>query len=241
MIEVIPAIDIIDGRAVRLTKGDYATRSEYGDPLEMARAFADCGAKRLHLVDLDGAKASEPRNLRTLEAIASLGQLRIEWGGGLKSAAALASVFDAGASYAIVGSLAALKPELFEEWLSEFGPDRMILGADVLDGNVRVNGWLESAPATLEGLLSRFAAAGLTQAVCTDISRDGMLNGPSADMYCSLAESYPSVKITVSGGISCMEDIIRLDGLGLSRVIVGKAFYEGRITIGELQEWWQNE
>jgi len=240
MIEVIPAIDIIEGRAVRLTKGDYSQKTEYGDPLEMARAFADSGATRLHLVDLDGAKASEPRNLRTLEAIASLGQLKVEWGGGLKSAAALSSVFDAGASYAIVGSLAALKPELFEEWLSEFGPEKMILGADVLDGNIRVNGWLENAPATLEGLLSRFAAAGLTQAVCTDISRDGMLNGPSVGMYRRLADLYPSVKITVSGGISSMDDIFKLDELGLCRVIVGKAFYEGRITIGELEKWWQN-
>jgi len=240
MIEVIPAIDIIEGRAVRLTKGDYSQKTEYGDPLEMARAFADSGATRLHLVDLDGAKASEPRNLRTLEAIASLGQLKVEWGGGLKSAAALSSVFDAGASYAIVGSLAALKPELFEEWLSEFGPEKMILGADVLDGNIRVNGWLENAPATLEGLLSRFAAAGLTQAVCTDISRDGLLNGPSVGMYRRLADLYPSVKITVSGGISSMDDIFKLDELGLCRVIVGKAFYEGRITIGELEKWWQN-
>lgn len=240
MIEIIPAIDIIDGRAVRLTKGDYSTRSEYGDPLDMARAFADSGARRLHLVDLDGAKASQPCNLRALEAIAGLGALRIEWGGGLKSAESLRSVFDAGADYAIVGSLAALQPELFEEWLSVFGPEKMILGADVLDGSIRVKGWLESAPATLEELLTRFAAAGLAQAVCTDISKDGMLGGPSVEMYCRLAAAYPSVQFTVSGGISSMDDIRRLDELGLCRVIVGKAFYEGRITIGELKEWWQN-
>jgi len=240
MIEIIPAIDIIDGRAVRLTKGDYSTRCEYGDPLEMARVFADCGAGRLHLVDLDGAKASTPCNLRTLEAIASLGTLRVEWGGGLKSEESLRKVFDAGADYAIVGSLAALHPELFEEWLLRFGAEKMILGADVLDGTIRVKGWIESAPATLEELLTRFAASGLTQAVCTDISRDGMLSGPSVQMYCRLASLYPSVKITVSGGISSMEDIRELDNRGLDRVIVGKAFYEGRITIGELKEWWQS-
>jgi len=240
MIELIPAIDIIDGRAVRLTKGDYSTRCEYGDPLEIARVFADCGARRLHLVDLDGAKASHPCNLRILEAIAGIEGLYIEWGGGLKSAEALGSVFDAGSDFAIVGSLAALRPELFEEWLSLFGTDKIILGADVLDGKIRVNGWLESASSTLEGLLTRFSSAGLTQAVCTDISKDGMLGGPAVEMYCRLAEMYPSVRITVSGGISSMDDIRKLDSLGLPGVIVGKAFYEGRITIGELKEWWQN-
>jgi len=240
MIEVIPAIDVIEGRAVRLTKGNYNLKSEYGDPLEMARSFADCGAKRLHLVDLDGAKASEPCNLRTLEAIAGIGALRIEWGGGLKSPEALRNVFDAGADYAIVGSLAAVHPELFEEWLAQFGPERIILGADVMDGCVRIKGWLESASLSLEELLTRFSAAGLTQAVCTDISRDGMLGGPSVDMYCRLASMYPSVEITVSGGVSSMDDIRNLDELGLAKVIVGKAFYEGRITIEELKQWWQN-
>lgn len=241
MIEIIPAIDLIDGHAVRLTKGDYSTRREYGDPIEMAKTFADCGAQRLHLVDLDGAKASKPCNLHTLEAIAGLGTLKIEWGGGLKSAESLRSVFEAGASYAIIGSMAAQKPELFEEWLISFGPEKIILGADVLDGKIRINGWTESMPFSLEELLARFSTVGLTQAVCTDISRDGMLGGPSIEMYCHLATLFPLVKITVSGGISSMDDIRRLDSLGLSRVIVGKAFYEGFITIGDLKQWWQNE
>jgi len=240
MIEIIPAIDIIEGRAVRLTKGEYSSCKEYGDPVDMARGFADCGAKRLHLVDLDGAKSSRPCNLRVLEAIADLGELKIEWGGGLKSDTALHSVFDAGADYAIVGSLAALHPELFEQWLSAFGPGRMILGADVLDGKIRVNGWIDTAPASLEELLSRFSAAGLCQAVCTDISKDGMLCGPSADFYCTLAGMFPSVQITVSGGISSMDDIRMLSDRNLKKVIVGKAYYEGRITIGELEQWWQN-
>lgn len=241
MIEVIPAIDIIGGRAVRLSKGDYASRKEYGDPLEMARMFAGAGASRLHLVDLDGAKASEPCNLGILEQIARLGTLSVEWGGGLKSREAVGSVLDAGASYAIIGSLAALKPQMFEEWLSEFGPERIILGADVLNGAVRVNGWLESAPADLNTLLERFSAAGLTQAICTDISRDGMLGGPSIDFYIALKAQYPSICFTVSGGISSMKDINMLEALGLERVIVGKAFYEGRITIDELKLCWQNE
>lgn len=241
MIEVIPAIDIIDGRAVRLSKGDYSTRKEYGNPLEMARAFADAGASRLHLVDLDGAKASDPRNLNVLEAIASLGTLRIEWGGGLKSRESVRKVLDAGASYAIIGSLAALEPQTFEDWLSEFGSERVIFGADVLNGAVKVNGWLESAPADLNALLERFSAAGLTQAICTDISRDGMLSGPSTDFYIALKALFPSICFTVSGGISSMDDIRALDALGLPRVIVGKAFYEGRITIEDLKSCWRKE
>jgi len=241
MIEVIPAIDIIGGRAVRLSKGDYATRKEYGDPLEMARMFADAGASRLHLVDLDGAKTSEPCNLGVLEDIAGLGSLKVEWGGGLKSREAVKSVLDAGASYAIIGSLAALEPERFEEWLYEFGAEKMILGADVLNGAVRVNGWLESAPADLRSLLSRFSAAGLTQAICTDISRDGMLSGPSTDFYIALQAQFPSICFTVSGGISSIGDIRMLDTLGLERVIVGKAFYEGHITIEQLRLCWRKE
>lgn len=241
MIEVIPAIDIIEGRAVRLSKGDYSTRKEYGDPLEMARMFADAGALRLHLVDLDGAKASKPRNLSVLEAIASLGTLRVEWGGGLKNREAVKSVLDAGAAYAIIGSLAALEPGMFESWLGEFGAERMILGADVLNGEVRVNGWLKSAPTDLNALLTRFSAAGLTQAICTDISRDGMLSGPSTDFYIALQAQFPSICFTVSGGIGSMDDIRTLDAAGLQRVIVGKAFYEGRITIEELKLCWRKE
>ncbi len=239
MIELIPAIDLIGGRAVRLSKGDYSTAREYGDPLEMARLFADNGARRLHLVDLDGAKASRPSNLRTLEAIAGLGTLDIEWGGGLKSREALQSVVDAGAAYMIIGSLAAMKPDVFESWLSEFGAGRMIFGADILDGVLRVNGWTESAPAGLYELLERFSAAGLTRVICTDISRDGMLGGPSSLMYRDLAAGFPSLEFTVSGGISSMEDIRTLDRMGLPSAIVGKAFYEGHITIDDLRKWWK--
>jgi len=240
MIEIIPAIDIIDGRAVRLSKGDYSTRKEYGDPVEVAKEFAGYGARSLHLVDLDGAKSSQPCNLRTLEAIAGLGVFNIEWGGGLKTKDSLRSVFDAGASQGIVGSLAALKPALFEEWLTCFGPDKLILGADVLDGKVRVNGWMEGTDIDLQSMLSRFLDAGLKYTVCTDISRDGMLCGPSVDLYCRIAEQFPSLILTVSGGISSMKDIEDLNLKGLPKVIVGKAYYEGRITIEDLKQWWQN-
>lgn len=240
MIEIIPAIDIIDGRCVRLSQGDYARSREYGEPLDMAKGFIDSGAQRLHLVDLDGAKAAEPKNLRTLEKIAYLGGLRLEWGGGIKTAAALRSVFDAGADYAVVGSVAALKPELFCEWLEAFGPERMVLGADVKDGRIAVNGWLESAPLSLEQLLEKFAASSLQQVICTDISKDGMLSGPTNDLYVELQQKFPEMIFTVSGGISSMSDIEKLNDLGLQRVIVGKAYYEGRITLKQLEQWWQN-
>ena len=240
MIEVIPAIDIIDGRCVRLSQGDYSSKRVYGDPLDMAKAFADEGASRIHLVDLDGAKASAPANLKVLEGIASLGAMRCEWGGGIKSAEALRSVFDAGADYPIVGSIAALKPELFAQWLDAFGPEKLILGADVKNAKIAVKGWLEESALGIEELLEMFRPHGLVQVICTDISKDGMLCGPSEEMYTNLKENFPEMEFTVSGGISCNADIERVEELGLLRVIVGKAYYEGRITLKELAKWWQN-
>lgn len=240
MIEVIPAIDIIDGRCVRLSQGDYARKTTYGDPLDMAKAFADAGARRLHLVDLDGAKASSPANLATLEAIASLDSLDVEWGGGIKTSEALSSVFDAGAGHAIIGSVAALRPELFSQWLQEYGPGRVVLGADVKNGSVAVNGWLEGSACTIEGLLEKFRPCGLKQVICTDVSKDGMLCGPSAGFYLPLKESFPEMEITVSGGVSCEADLEAMQALGMPRIIVGKAFYEGRITLKQLEKWWQN-
>ena len=240
MIEVIPAIDIIDGRCVRLSQGDYGRSKTYGDPLDMAKAFADAGASRVHLVDLDGAKASSPANLAVLEKIASLGALRSEWGGGIKSAQALRSVFAAGADWAIVGSIAALEPDLFAQWLQAFGPEKLILGADVKNARIAVKGWLEESALGIEDLLEKFRPCGLVQVICTDISKDGMLCGPSEEMYTQLKTRFPEMEFTVSGGISKNADIERIEELGLPRVIVGKAFYEGRITLKELAKWWQN-
>ncbi len=240
MIEVIPAIDIIDGRCVRLSQGDYGRSKTYGAPLDMAKAFADAGASRVHLVDLDGAKASSPANLAVLEKIASLGALRSEWGGGIKSAQALRSVFDAGADWAIVGSIAALEPDLFAQWLQAFGPEKLILGADVKNARIAVKGWLEESALGIEDLLEKFRPCGLVQVICTDISKDGMLCGPSEEMYTQLKTRFPEMEFTVSGGISKNADIERIEELGLPRVIVGKAFYEGRITLKELSKWWQN-
>ena len=241
MIEIIPAIDIIGGRCTRLSQGDYATQKNYGgDPVEWARAYADCGVRRLHLVDLDGARSSSPQNLRTLERIAALGLLRLEWGGGIKDDAALASVRDAGADWMIVGSVAALHPEQMKAWLETWG-ERIILGADVRNGKVAVKGWLEDSMVKLETLIEDFLPFGLTQAIVTDIERDGMLQGPSFKLYQGLKVRFPALRIIVSGGVSSLGDIRRADVLGLPGIIVGKALYEQRITLEQLRICLQNE
>ena len=240
MIEIIPAIDIIGGKCTRLSQGDYATQKNYGgDPTEWARAYADCGVQRLHLVDLEGAKEAAPKNLRTLEAIASLGLLKVEWGGGIKDDDALASIWNAGADWAIIGSIAAKEPELMLGWLKRCG-SRIILGADVRDGKVAVSGWLEDSGIDLDDLIREFLPAGLEQAIVTDISRDGMLQGPSFDLYQGLQEKFPSLRTIVSGGVSSLDDVRRADELGLPGIIVGKAIYENRITLNELAICLQN-
>ena len=240
MIQIIPAIDLIEGRCVRLTRGDYGQKKVYdGAPADLARQYADAGVKRIHLVDLDGAKAGEPRNLKVLEAIASAVGCELEWGGGIAHSEALQAVFDAGATHAIAGSVAALKPELFEQWLQRYGA-RMILGADVRGGRIAVRGWLEEAPLSIEDLVRRFLPLGLKESIVTDISRDGMLEGPSTELYVRLQSAFPALSFTVSGGISSMEDIRALDAIGLKKVIVGKALYEERITLKDIALWSQN-
>ena len=236
MIQIIPAIDIIEGRCVRLSKGDYDRQKVYdAQPLDMAKAYEDAGVKRLHLVDLDGAKAGGPQNLATLEQIASRTSLEIEFGGGIKSTDALQAAFDRGATYAIAGSIAARQPDIFEQWLMAYGPEKMILGADLRDGKVSVNGWKEDMDLTIDDLIARFPA--VTQIICTDISKDGMLQGPAFELYKDLQERYPAIDFTVSGGISSMADIERLNAEGLRKVIVGKAIYENRITLKEIERW----
>lgn len=238
MIQLIPAIDIIDGRCVRLSKGDYDSKKVYdASPLDMAMAYADCGVRRIHLVDLDGAKQSVPVNLQTLEAIASKVDIEIEWGGGISSDAALADAFNAGATCGIIGTVAALKPELFRGWLKKFGPARMILGSDVRDRKVAVKGWLEDTELTIDTQIDGFLPDGLSQVICTDISKDGMLQGPAVALYEDLQSKYPSVDFTVSGGISSMADIETLESCKLRKVIIGKAIYEGRITLADIEKW----
>ena len=240
MIEIIPAIDLIGGRCVRLSQGDYARQKTYDqDPVDLARQYAGWGVRRLHLVDLDGAKASSPKNLRVLEQIASLDLLKLEWGGGIKTDQALSDVWNAGADWTIVGSVAAREPERMEAWLRRWGP-RIILGADARDGRVAVNGWLEDSGIALEDLIGRFLPQDLEQAIVTDIARDGMLNGPSFPLYQRLKERFPALRIIVSGGVSRLADILEADRLGLDGVITGKALYENRITPEELKTCLQN-
>ena len=238
---IIPAIDLIDGRCVRLTQGDYDQKKEYSaDPLDMAKQYEDCGVSRLHIVDLDGAKAKQPCNLRTLEKIASGTSLDIEWGGGIKDSVSLRSALDAGAGRIICGSVAVDNREEFLSWLSEFGSSKIILGADVRDGKVATHGWLKDSGLTLAELMDWYVPAGLTQMICTDISKDGMLQGPDFEFYVDLKRAFPTVYVTLSGGISCMADIEKAAQLGLHSVIVGKAIYEGRISLKEIESWLLN-
>ena len=233
---IIPAIDIMDSRLVRLTKGDYDRVTDYGqDPLEMARRYADCGVTRLHLVDLDGAREKQPRNLAVLEKIADATDLEIEWGGGVKNEAALRSVLDAGASMVICGSVAVEAREEFSRWLERYGSDRIILGADVRDGRVATHGWLKDSDVTVEDLLEEYVPEGLSQLICTDISRDGMLSGPDVDFYAELQKKWDAVDVILSGGVSCIGDVQRAAAAGIRAVIIGKAIYEGRISLEQLE------
>lgn len=240
MINIIPAIDLIDGKCVRLTKGDYNQKKEYSaSPLDMALRYQDIGIQRLHLVDLDGAKSSSPKNLHVLEEIATRTSLDIEWGGGIKSEEALRDAFNAGANHLIIGSVAASQPERFAQWLDVYGGNRLILGADVSDGRVAINGWLEKSETTIEELIERFRSHGLREVICTDITKDGMLQGPTFELYARLQDAYPEQDIIVSGGISSMDDIFKLDEMKLRHVIVGKAIYEGRIALEDIASFYK--
>lgn len=235
---LIPAIDLMDGKCVRLTQGDYGQKKEYSaDPLDMARQYEDCGIRRLHVVDLDGAKAKRPCNLAVLERIAAGTSLDVEWGGGIKDAGSLKSALDAGAGRIICGSIAVDDRTEFSSWLSEFGPSRIILGADVRDGKVATHGWLRDSGLSLEELMGWYVPCGLSQMICTDISRDGMLQGPDFGFYDALKQAWPSVDVTLSGGVSCMEDLYEVSRLGIHSVIVGKAIYEGRISLKDIESW----
>ena len=241
MIQIIPAIDIIGGRCVRLTQGDYGRKKVYDeDPADMVRRYCDCGVQRIHVVDLDGAKVSAPCNLDLLERLSRVSTVPIEWGGGISGDEALQRVFDAGAGMAIIGTLAALQPETFIGWLQRYGGGRVILGADLNGDAVAVKGWQQTVPIGIDALLERFIPEGLQEVICTDIRRDGMLQGPANGLYTSLQHRFPALSFTVSGGISGMEDIRTLDAAGLRKVIVGKAIYEGRITLEDIKLWSQN-
>ena len=243
MIELIPAIDLIDGQCVRLTKGDYTTRKTYNeDPVAVAREFESYGFKRLHVVDLDGARSKHVVNHKVLERIAaSTSGLVIDFGGGIKSDEDLRIAIDSGASLVTVGSIAATQPEMFIGWLQEYGADRLILGADVKDGRISINGWKEESTQELLPFLDLFIQKGTRHVLCTDISKDGMLQGPATPLYRKIMARYPECRLIASGGVSGMQDIIALDEAGIPAVVFGKAIYEGRISLKELAGWAENK
>lgn len=237
MIELIPAIDIIDGKCVRLTKGDYERKKEYGDPLEMAKLFEDHGITRLHLVDLDGAREQKVVNYRILEQIASRTSLVIDAGGGIRSEEDLHVVFESGASMVTGGSIAVKDRELFLAWLKQYGPERIILGADFRAGKVAVSGWQEDTALDLKEFIAAYRFHGIEKVICTDVDKDGMLEGPSMESYKELKAEDRALYLIASGGISKMEDIELLDEEGINGVIIGKAIYEGKIPLQTLESY----
>jgi len=237
MIQIIPAIDIIGGKCVRLTRGDYSRKKEYGDPLEIARQFEDHGIQRLHLVDLDGARELRLVNLRILEKIASQTRLVIDAGGGLRSHEDVRLVFESGARMVTGGSIAVKDRSMFLSWLKEYGPERIFLGADFRSGKIAVSGWHETTALDLADFISAYRSEGVSTVICTDIDKDGMLEGPSLDTYMELKGADPGLRLVASGGISKMEDIELLDKSGIDGVIVGKAIYEGKIGLPDLETY----
>lgn len=238
MIELIPAIDIIDGKCVRLSQGDYNTKKVYGEnPADMAKRFEDVGIKRLHVVDLDGAKASHIVNYKALESIASATNLTIDFGGGLKTDDDLRIAFESGASMITGGSIAVKNPDVFEGWLKRYGSDKIILGADVKERKIAVSGWIENTEVDLFDFLKDYIYKGVSKVICTDIAKDGMLKGPSMELYKDILAKHPTLHLIASGGVSSMADIKALDAAGVPAVIFGKAIYEGRIKIQELRQF----
>jgi len=232
MIELIPAIDIIEGQCVRLTKGDYATRKVYADdPVAMAQRFEALGFRRLHVVDLDGAKSRHIVNDAVLRRITQTTSLRVDFGGGVKTQDDLQKAFDAGAEMVTVGSIAATQPDLYLQWLSQYGAERLILGADVKNGMISIHGWKEESQQRLTDFLSFFQQAGNRNVLCTEISHDGTLQGPAIELYRQIMAAYPDCHLIASGGVSCKEDIEALEAAGIPAVVFGKAIYEGRIDL----------
>ena len=233
-IELIPAIDIIDGQCVRLTEGDYAQKTVYGNPLDMAKEFEALGFHRLHVVDLDGAKAKHIVNGQVLHDITTATRLTVDFGGGIKSEEDIELAFQNGAAMVTVGSVAVTHPELFLSWVKRYGAERMILGADVRHGKISINGWKEDSEEDLLPFLRRYVEAGVTNVLCTEISKDGTLQGPAIELYRSIMAEYPTLHLIASGGVSCIDDIRALEAAGIPAVVFGKAIYEGKIDLKEL-------
>jgi len=240
--KIIPAIDIIEGECVRLSMGDYSKKVVYGnDPALVAKMFMENGFDRVHIVDLQGAKADYPVNLAVLRKVAAATTAEIQFGGGVKSESAAEAVFNCGANKIICGSIAVENPHLLKNLLRIYGSERVILGADIREGMISVKGWMEQSELTINELISQFSAFGLKEVICTDISKDGMLQGPSVEIYRELKREFPEVGIIASGGVSSLEDIVKLYETGVDGVIAGKAFYENRISYSELILWLQSE
>ena len=235
MIELIPAIDLIDGKCVRLTLGDYSQKTVYhDDPVAIAQEFESQGIRRLHVVDLDEAKSHHIVNGDVLRAITENTHLVVDFGGGIKSDADIEQAFDQGASMVTIGSVAVKSPELFLSWLNRFGADRIILGADVRNGKISINGWMESSSEDLIPFLGRYIREGVRHVLCTDISRDGMLSGPAISLYSDILSEYPALHLIASGGVSSNDDILALERAGVPSVVFGKAYYEGKIDLTQL-------
>lgn len=235
---IIPAIDIIDGKCVRLTEGDYAQKKIYNEnPLEVAKAFEDIGLNRLHLVDLDGAKAGAVKNWKVLEQIAGQTSLIIDFGGGIKKEEDLNIVFNSGAALATIGSLAVKDATTFVHWLEKYGAEKFLLGADVKQEKIAIGGWLETTEINIYDFIRPYVAKGVRQLFCTDVSKDGKLEGPSLLLYENIVKQFPELYFIASGGVSCLKDLEDLSRIGCSAAIVGKAIYENRITLAELKKF----
>lgn len=238
MMEIIPAIDIIGGQCVRLTEGDFARQTTYdSSPLEVAKRFEAHGIRRLHLVDLDGARAKKPVNLAVLEQIAAHTNLTIDFGGGLQSDDAVKQAFDAGASQITAGSIAVREPETVKSWLLKYGPEKIIIGADFKGTNIAISAWTEESKYPLQDFISGYVRTGARLFICTDVSKDGMLQGPSLNTYRHLRLTQPEAAIIASGGVTTVEDLEQLQELDMQGAIIGKAIYEGTITLNDLERF----
>lgn len=238
MIELIPAIDIIDGKCVRLTKGDYQQKAVYCDsPADIAKKMEAIGYKRLHVVDLDGAKSRHIVNTVALQSITTATSLTVDFGGGIKTDRDIETAFNNGASMVTVGSVAVTSPELLDTWIERYGADRIVLGADVRDRRIAINGWKEDSELELLHFLNHYVKRGIRKVLCTDISRDGTLTGPAIPLYKDIMTAFPDLHLIASGGVSCMEDIEKLNEAGIPAVVFGKAIYEGRINMKKLWDW----
>lgn len=234
--QIIPAIDIIDGKCVRLTQGDYTQKKIYNEhPLEVAKEFEDAGLQRLHLVDLDGAKVGAVKNWKVLETIAAKTELVIDFGGGIKTEEDVNIVFNSGAALATIGSLAVKDESLFVQWLKKYGANRFLLGADVKEEKIAVGGWLETTDVGIYDFIAKYVEHGITQLFCTDVSKDGKLEGPSVELYKNIIQQFPSLFFIASGGVASMDDLHQLQAAGCKGAIVGKAIYEGRIQLADLK------